>query len=329
YLPENSYGIVTDDLSTKKRKAVLDGARDGSIKYVLQVGCLTTGVNVPRWDCVVILRNIGSLTLLTQLIGRGLRTFFESAKLAKQFFATEPHENELRQDIIAASTAPDCLVLDYSSTMDNLGEMYQNPILEEAQLSKGKFKAELIECPSCRAQNSQYARRCIGEDESSIDGRCELFWQYIECECGVKNDTAARFCRACNKQLIDPNAKLTGKHYTELDLKKVFQMTFGPTRCGNGVLIKYVLPNNEIATEVFWPFSDNKIARQLWKTKFVVKHINGFEFRSKILRCRTVGQIIGLKAVFDVPTHITHRLNDNKRSIINRKVFNSGREEIE
>lgn len=328
YLPEDSFGIVTDSLSTKQRKIILDKARSGDLKYVLQVGCLTTGVNVPRWDCVVILRNIGSLTLLTQLIGRGLRTYFESKRLSKQFFATKQDENELRQDIIAASSAPNCLVLDYSSTLESLGELYNNPILEDAQLSKGKFKAELIECPSCMAQNSQFARRCIGDDLNSSDGRCDWFWQSITCECGVKNDTAARFCRACQKQLIDPNAKLSRTHYTDADLKEVQKMTIGLTRCGNGILIRYILAEDETATEVFYPFSDNRIAKMLWKNNFVFKHVNGLEFRGRVLRCRTATQIIGLKAVFDIPSQITHRLNDKKKSVINRKVFLSGREEI-
>tara|TARA_R110000850_G_scaffold11976_4_gene40734 strand:+ start:14578 stop:16431 length:1854 start_codon:yes stop_codon:yes gene_type:complete len=329
YLPEGSYGIVTDDLSTKKRKEILDQTREGKIKYLIQVGCLTTGVDIPVIDTIVILRNIGSLTLLIQLIGRGLRPYIKSKKLAKEYFGSGPEDNELRKDIILASTAPNALVLDYSSTLECLGELYNNPLLEEAQLSKGKFKAELIECPSCYTQNSQYARRCIGDDNSSTDGRCEHFWQSITCKCGVKNDTAARFCRSCEAQIIDPNAKLTGKHYTENDFKKVLSMTIGLTRCGNGVLIKYALADNETATEVFYPFSDNRVAKMLWKNNFVFKHVNGMEFRGRILQCRSAGQIVGMKAVFDVPSMITHRLNDKNKSVINRKVFRSGREEIE
>lgn len=332
YLPDGSYGIVTDQMSTKKRKKLLDDSREGKVKFILQVGCLTTGVNVPIWDTIVILRNIGSLTLLTQLIGRGLRTYFRSRKLEKEFFATNPDQNEYRQELISASTAPDCLVLDYSSTMECLGELYQNPILEEAQLSKGKFKSELINCgdPSCTQQNSMYARRCIGDDNSSADGRCEYFWQFIAChKCECKNDTAARFCRACQQQLIDPNAKLTGKHYTDADLKKVLNMHIGMTRDGEGVLIIYKLENDEQATEVFYPFSKNPIAKKLWRAKFVFKHVNGMAFRGRVLACRSAGAIVGQKAIFDVPDMITHRLNDKKRSVINRKVFLSGREEID
>jgi superfamily II DNA or RNA helicase len=328
YLPDGSFGIVTDDLSTKKRKAILDQTREGEIKYLIQIGCLSTGVDLPIIDTIVLLRNVGSLTLLIQLIGRGLRPHIKSKKLARSYFATQPEDNELRQDIIAASTAPNALVLDYSSTLESLGEMYMNPLLEDAQLSKGKFKAELIECPSCSAQNSQFARRCIGDNLNSSDGRCEWFWQSIACECGVKNDTAARFCRSCQKQLIDPNAKLSRTHYTDADLKQVQKMTIGLTRCGNGILIRYILAEDETATEVFYPFSDNRISKMLWKNNFVFKHLNGLEFRGRVLRCRTATQIIGLKAVFDIPSQITHRLNDKKKSVINRKVFLSGREEI-
>ena len=327
HLPDGSYGVVTDDISTKKRKEILDKAKSGEIKYVLQVACLSTGINIPRWDTVVLLRRIGSLTLLTQLIGRGLRTYFENKKLQKSFYGTRPEENELRQQIISASTAPDCMILDYSSTLESLGEIYLNPILESAQLSKGKFKAQLIDCPSCQTQNSQFARRCIGEDASSTDGRCEHFWQSVTCKCGALNDTSARFCRSCDAQIIDPNANLNRKHYTDADLKEVLKMTIGLTRCGNGILSRYELPDNEIATEVFYPFSDNRIAKMLWKNNFVFKHVNGLEFRRRILSCRSAGAIIGQKAIFDIPSMITHRVNDNKKSVINRKVFRSGREE--
>ena len=56
FLPKDSFGIVTDSTSTKARKKILDDAKKGVIKYVLQIGCLSTGVNVPRWDVIVILR---------------------------------------------------------------------------------------------------------------------------------------------------------------------------------------------------------------------------------------------------------------------------------
>ena len=73
YLPEGSYSIVTEDMGQKARRKALKDAATGRKKYTLQIGCLTTGVNIPYWDTSVILRKIMSLTLLTQLLGRPMR----------------------------------------------------------------------------------------------------------------------------------------------------------------------------------------------------------------------------------------------------------------
>ena len=327
YLPEGTYGIVTDSISTKQRKQILDDARALKIKYVFQVGCLTTGVDVSTFDVIVMLRNIGSLTLLIQLIGRGLRPHFSTRNEWDDFFSTDPDHNEQRKQMLSISSKPDCLVLDYSGTMHELGELYHNPILESAELDRAKKAGEnLLDCPQCGTANSQHARRCIGKSNTSSDGRCEFFWQSKQCEkCGTHNDTAARNCRKCDAQLVDPNAKLTGKHYTDDDLINVNSMEISATRCGNGVLVNYFLENGEKATEVFWPFGDNVIAKKLWRAKFIFRHVNGKEWQQRAMRLQSVGSVIKSKAMFDVPKMITHRINDKGKSIINRKVFLSGR----
>ncbi|MFW0778511.1 MAG: Hint domain-containing homing endonuclease, partial [Rickettsiales bacterium] len=99
HLPDGSYGIITQSTRKKERKSILDKAKTGEIKYLLQIGCLTTGLNRPLIDTSVILRRIGSLTLLIQLLGRGMR-------LLKQ------------EHIDAGIHKADHLVLDYSGTME-------------------------------------------------------------------------------------------------------------------------------------------------------------------------------------------------------------------
>lgn len=297
-LPSGSYGIVTDSTPKKQRADILKNAKSGRLKYVLQIGCLTTGVNIPRWDTVVILRQIGSLTLLVQLIGRGLRLPDETFK------------------------KDDCLVLDYSGTMHSMGALYHNPILEQAELQRAKFTGDMIHCPICNTENSMYARRCIGADPKSIDGRCEHFWMSKECkECGTLNDTAARDCRKCDAQLVDPNEKLTGKHYTDNDLINVLSMSMTPTKNMQGLVITYLLENGDEATEIHWPFSENNISRKLWKLAFVFKHVADKKDRSKVLKFCDIKQIMGAKDLFMTPKMITHRVNAKGKSIINRKVF--------
>jgi DNA repair protein RadD len=307
-LPEGTYGIVTDQTAKNKRAQILKDAKEGRLKYVLQIGCLTTGVNIPRWDTIVILRKIGSLTLLTQLIGRGLRLPEQGHDYQKE----------------------NCLILDYSSTMQELGQLYHSPILEKAELQRARQSGDLITCPRCSTENSKYARRCVGESSEAVDGRCDFFWISKTClACGTLNDTAARECRKCDAQLIDPNENLSGKHYTDDDLQNVVKMDVYLTKNQQGVLVRYLLESGEKPIEVFWPDPKNQIARKIWKMKFVFKHVRDNAWRSKVLRMVTATSIVNNKAVFDVPTQITWRKNTKGKDIIHRKIFRSGREEID
>ncbi len=56
--------------------------------------------------------------------------------------------------------------------------------------------------------NTQYARRCIGHIN---EVRCDYYFEFKECpndKCTAQNDIAARHCRICETEIIDPNAKL-------------------------------------------------------------------------------------------------------------------------
>lgn len=72
-------GVVTGYLDGKTkqadREALLDGAKRGAFRAVVNVGVLTTGVDIPIIDCVVMLRATQSAALFVQCIGRGLRRF--------------------------------------------------------------------------------------------------------------------------------------------------------------------------------------------------------------------------------------------------------------
>ncbi len=78
----------------------------------------------------------------------------------------------------------------------------------------------MIICPRCQELNTESARRCVGVNQ---DVRCDYYFEFKECPneiCRVKNDIAARHCRACNAEIIDPNDKLT-LNPTTFDLKEL------------------------------------------------------------------------------------------------------------
>ena len=331
-LPEDEYAIITDKTPSKLRQQILKDHKVGLLnnrgtfryKYIAQIGCLTTGVNLPLIDTSVLLRPIGSLTLLTQLLGRGMRLL------------KPEHES-------AGYSKHDHLTLDYSGTMAAMHQMFNDPFLEDAVLAKAKEQNMLLECPDCKTMNSEHARRCIGPDSlhNQPDDRCGYFWSFRKCEdqrvngqlvakgCGIENDTAARECRNCHIQLIDPNAKLISKSYDAGDWKPVLRMDIEVTgKNADGICVTYWLDvfdengKQEIAKVMYWAI--NSGGKRTWTSQFVRRHINGYPFQQKILSLNAK-QVIGAKAMFDTPRYITHRINDKGHSIVHGLQFSSGK----
>ncbi|MDQ4166649.1 DNA helicase [Escherichia phage LeonhardEuler] len=321
--PGSTYAIITGDTDTKTRKKILDDVRSGKIKYTFQVMALTTGVNVPNWDFSVILRKIGSLTLLIQLLGRGMR-LLKSWQVA---------EGMVKQDH---------LVWDFAGTMDELGQLYFDPILEQAQFQK-RFEngKDPKTCPKCGCVNSFYARRCV----NVIDGeRCDHFWTSQICEdqvdertgkilvkgCGAENDVVARVCRCCDVSLVDPNLKLSGKAYTKNDWYEVKNFEVTLTKNQKGVIYKYTLINDDgdefKAYEKFFPESDSKICGTLWKTKGVLPHVSDPKMRRYFIGMKNAIKIVQYAHHIAHPVRVTHRRNQKKEDIISRKDF--GMEDI-
>lgn len=343
YLPPKSWGIITSAGSftsdgEQKRDHVYDLALNGGIKFILQVGALTTGIDIPIIDTSVIMRRIASLRILVQLMGRGKRLL-------------KPHHIE------QGRVKHDHLILDYTETFEAMHEMYCDPVLEAYVAKKDEEKkVELITCPVCETHVSPRARRCSNRpveidgkqrlvrveggaldiENYSIDGRCEWFFadMYVACkECHTPNDRMARDCRQCGHTLIDPNKNLVGKHYTDDDWRVVKSMDFRLTKDGNGLLVSYLLEGEPIegarvwngyeqATEVFFPSKREKWAQGAW-AEFKRKHCHK-DWLTRV-NGKSAKAIFAQQAVFDVPARITHRIKEGGRSIIHRKEFLSGR----
>ena len=319
YLPEGSYAIVTEDMGMKARRKALKDAYTGKIKYVFQIGCLTTGVNIPLWDTSVILRKIMSLTLLVQLLGRGMR-------LLKKEQIDDGYHKE------------DHLVLDFSGTMFELGQLYEDPILEEAEAQRSKRSGEQVPCPKCGAMNSPYARRCIGKDALSPDGRCEEFFSFIRCGfdkhgirifddgCGTKNDPTARYCRQCDHVLRDPNAALNEHAYTDNEWTEVKDFKIELTKDEKGVVYRYFITKENgkdgWANEVFYPFGrQEKYLKNQFKIKGLLNHVSDRNLIDNLMNCHSAKAFMAFTGLIRAPRRITHRFNDKGRDIIHRKEF--------
>lgn len=319
YLPEGSYSIVTEDMGQKARRKALKDAATGRKKYTLQIGCLTTGVNIPYWDTSVVLRKIMSLTLLTQLLGRPMRL--------------------LKPDQIAAGLVKENhLCLDFTGTMFELGGLYEDPILEEAEAQRAKRSGEQVPCPKCQTMNSPYARRCIGKDSTSPDGRCEEFFSFIRCGfdkhgirifddgCGTKNDPTARYCRQCDHVLRDPNAALNERAYTDNEWTEVKDFKIELTKDEKGVVYRYFITKENgkdgWASEVFYPFGrQEKYLKNQFKIKGLLNHVSDRNMIDNLMNCHNAKAFMAFTGLIRAPKRITHRFNDKGRDIIHRKEF--------
>lgn len=313
HLPDGQSVIVHSGQAKRVNDTNLNLISQGKAKYLLQVGCLTTGYDEPVIDTSVILRRIGSLTLLVQLLGRGMRLL--KGNHEQQGLTKENH-----------------LVLDYSGTLDEMIQLYENPILDECKTKEDKASNQPTQkCPVCQTENSLYARRCIGRDDNGL--RCEHFFSFIICEdryapncnllskgCETKNDPRSKSCRHCGEWLDDPSKSLSGSHYTKNDLIKVLDFSFGLTKAGDRLLAQYKLENGVTARELFDITSKEKWRRASWY-KFIKEHVSNKAAQTSLYKCFNVNAAMQHQSFIKNPTHVTHRVNDKGYDIVARKVF--------
>lgn len=312
-------GLIVDSTPEKEKTRILKAAQTGEIKWTVNVGVLTTGVNVAYWDCLVFMRPIGTLTLLTQAIGRVLRLLIgpDDMPMVERDSLTADE----RKDLIAASDKPNALILDFGGVMDRLGKLYENPVLEQAELERAKKKNELIDCQECGAQNSIHARRCIG---MSGGVRCDHFWVFRLCpHCGIKNDVVARQCRnaECAAELIDPNEKLSKTHFKDAEAIPVVSMDLS---CGPGgaLYVKWKLSDGREPIEIYYPNASKNpvVTTRAWFNNFCKEHVESEKGQYMARRMKN-NQAVAMKTIFRVPTHIIARQNEKGKWSVGKRYF--------
>ena len=97
-----------------------------NLKYVANVECLTTGTDIPKIDCVALLRPTASPGLLLQMVGRGLRLSPDAGKT-------------------------DCLVLDFGKNIERHGTIDSIRVKEDNTESLGRMSTRQLakECQNC------------------------------------------------------------------------------------------------------------------------------------------------------------------------------------
>jgi DNA repair protein RadD len=252
HLPRDTSAIILGDTPQDERTRLLEMARQGSIRYLVNIAIISVGVDVPAYDTIAYLRPTESLVLLVQTMGRALRL--------------SPSTNK--------QTA---LCLDFAGNIARHRD-WDNPVLLDAlKQTIDKDKPLVIICPVCQTLNTEHARRCVGLIN---DKRCDYFFEFKECpnpECGVKNDVSVRHCRLCEAEIIDPNSKLSlsitkkpeiSVHVLEAKYSLSGQQSSFKIECA------YTCQDNEgkigVVRESY--FNGNEKSRNIFYGNFVRKH---------------------------------------------------------
>ncbi len=245
HLPPEESAIILGDTPQHERTKILENARNGKIRYLVNIAIISVGVDVPSFDTIAYLRPTESLVLLVQTMGRVLR-------------------------LSPATGKTTALVLDFAGNIERHRD-WDNPVLQKAVgQTIDKDKPLVIQCPACQALNTEFARRCVGVTN---DKRCDYYFEFKSCPnsaCEVKNDIAARQCRECKCEIIDPNEKLSLKNVNPQTIEvTVLQASYGVSgtqrgfrvnaayKCQNsegriGLIYEHYSPINDKAMRVFY-----------------------------------------------------------------------------
>lgn len=259
--PDNAR-LVTGETPKAERAKIIADFNAGRFLYLVSVGALTTGFDSPRVSHIAILRATESVSLLQQIMGRGMRLY--------------PGKEE-------------CVVLDYAGNLERHmpdGDLYR-PQIKASYQSAGGMMIE-CRCEECGKVNvfsardnqegydideygyftnleghrltvkisdtkelpipAHYGRRCVHEHGRTGE-RCSYYWSSKECPvCEHKNDIAARFCRECKEELVNPNDKLIEMHQqlkkdpTRPQCDEVLEIEYihGLSRAGNDMVTAHI-----------------------------------------------------------------------------------------
>lgn len=133
---------ITGETHPEERQRILDWMNEDSdeIRVVTNYATLTTGVDIPSIDCVIMLRHTLSPGLLLQMAGRGTRTVIDLSPYPTR---------EERLKAIAASPKPHCLFLDFAGNIRRHGFLDQ--IEPKDKKKKGEGVAPMKDCPVCHS----------------------------------------------------------------------------------------------------------------------------------------------------------------------------------
>ena len=288
-LPSEQTSIITGSTPQKERIEILNKARTGEIKYLINVQVLTVGIDVPGYDTLLFLRPTESLVLAVQMIGRALRLY--------------PRKT-------------DALILDCAGNIQRHADWDDPLIIDAIAQTRDKDKPLIFPCPTCDTMNSEWARRCVGMVNNK---RCDWYFEWKYCpKCEKQADITSRYCPHCDAELIDPNAKLTPLQSAIIEVP-VIQSKFWIQESGKYTQLRasYQINDGKFLYESFTPTSSEK-SKNMFYGNFVKSHVDNSSYWYPYLQ-----NSIYLKAMLQhikPPSHLKLKW-DGEEWKIQKKVF--------
>lgn len=165
---------IEGEMASDERRDTLKRFQRGDIEVLLNVAILTEGYDYPPLSCVLLLRPSSHKSIMTQMIGRGLRT-------------VDPN-------IYPGIAKSDCIILDFGTSTLQHGSLEQDVELDGKKKS-GKG-APTKECPSCFAVVPLSSTECgvcghdfpgAGADGGGDDGEPEAMGDFSMVEVDLIN----------------------------------------------------------------------------------------------------------------------------------------------
>lgn len=163
-----SVAVVSERCSPDERRDVLRRLATGALDVVCNVAVLTEGFDCPGVSCVIVARRVGSIGLLVQMVGRGLRAVLDPS---------DPDGMRWARNADGGPVKADCRWLDLCGLAHSMGRVDEDKHYhldgEGITLAAGPKAVGLRLCRVCGAPLPEESTVCVecGKDHSPIEMR--------------------------------------------------------------------------------------------------------------------------------------------------------------
>ena len=293
--PDNAR-MIGGKVNTSKadRKSLVSDFKAQKYRYLVSVGTMTTGVDFTHVDYIAIMRATESVSLLQQIMGRGMRLHdgkHECVVLdyAGNFDKHMPDGDLYKPEIKAAyqgesvpieCRCPECSRVNLFGARPNPDEL---PFDEEGYFLDLTGERIMVEAnEEKKPMPAHFGRRC--QHTNRKGERCDYYWSSKVCDvCEHHNDIAARYCANCKSEIINPNDKLIRLHKkhkkdpTQRQCDELLEMDYrhGLSRAGNDMITVDIVTSRRKFTIYLLEHNDflarRKMAFMQWTKSLTVK----------------------------------------------------------